>query len=177
MIMPKGLGDELENWQIERARNRQGSIFSLRNVSLFILLIICIWKSTLVFGLILWSIIIFWFYLLSHIKVESSNTLPSRPELPYIGAQFRRFSSSQKLSIFVAALFQITVVSILDGLTSGIGIVYLLVDYVFFLLSIVGIITLYSSTVSPSTWTREIMSFVPVAVRVENIFELGRKTL
>nr|AIE92795.1 high-affinity branched-chain amino acid transport system permease protein BraE (livM) [uncultured marine group II/III euryarchaeote AD1000_28_C09] len=148
MIMPKGLGDALENWQIERARNRQGSIFSLRNVSLFLLLIICIWKSTLVFGLILWGILNFWFYLLSHIKVGSSNTLPSLPELPYVGDQLRRFSSSQKLSIFVAALFQITVVSILDGLTSGIGIVYLLVDYVFFLLSIVGIITLYSSTVS-----------------------------
>ena len=148
MIMPKGLGDALENWQIERARKRQGSIFSLGNVSLFTLLIICIWKSTFVFGLILWGIIIFWFYLLSHIKVGSSNTLPSLPELPYVGDQFRRFSSSQKLSIFVAALFQITVVSILDGLTSGIGIVYLLVDYVFFLLSIVGIITLYSSTVS-----------------------------
>ncbi|OIR20096.1 MAG: hypothetical protein BEU04_04075 [Marine Group III euryarchaeote CG-Bathy1] len=148
MIMPKGLGDALENWQIERARNRQGSIFSLRNVSLFTLLIICIWKSTFVFGLILWGIIIFWFYLLSHIKVGSSNTLPSLPELPYVGDQLRRFSSSQKLSIFVAALFQITVVSILDGLTSGIGIAYLLVDYVFFLLSLVGIITLYSSTVS-----------------------------
>ena len=148
MIMPKGLGDALENWQIERARNRQGSIFSLGNVSLFILLIICIWKSTLVFGLILWSILIFWFYLLSHIKVGYSNTIPILPELPYVGDQFRRFSSSQKLSIFVAALFQITVVSILDGLTSGTGTAYLLVDYVFFLLSIVGIITLYSSIAS-----------------------------
>lgn len=148
MIMPKGLGDALENWQIERARNRQGSIFSLRNVSLFLLLIICIWKSTLVFGLILWGILNFWFYLLSHIKVGSSNTLPSLPELPYVGDQLRRFSSSQKLSIFVAALFQITVVSILDGLTSGTGTAYLLVDYVFFLLSIVGIITLYSSIAS-----------------------------
>ncbi len=152
MIMPKGLGDALENWQIERARNRQGSIVSFRNVCQFMLLIICIWKSTLVFGLILWGILNFWFYLLSRIKVGSVNTITEDlfklPKLPYVGDQFRKFSSSQKILLFVAALFQITVVSILDGLTSGTGTAYLLVDYVFFLLSIVGIITLYSSTVS-----------------------------
>ena len=148
MIMPKGLGDALENWQIERARNRQGSIFSLGNVCLFILLIICIWKSTLVFGLILWSIIIFWFYLLSHIKVGSSDTIPSLPELPYVGGQFRKFSSSQKLSIFVAAAFQIVLVSILDDRISGVGTAYYLVDFIFIILSVFGLVLLYSSIAS-----------------------------
>ena len=149
MIMPKGLGDALENWQIERARNRQGPIFSLRNFGLLILLLICIWKSTLVFGLILWGILIFWFYLLSSIKGGSFTTITDDLfKLPYVGNQFRKFSSKQKILLFVAALSQITVVSILDGLTSGVGTVYLLVDYLFFLLSIVGIIVLYSSTVS-----------------------------
>ena len=146
MLMPKGLGYALENWQIERARKNQGSVFSLQNTGLLILLIICLLKFSL-FGFILWGILIFWFYLLRHIKVGYSDT-SSLPELPYVGDQFRRFSSLQKLSIFVAAAFQIVFVSILDDRISGVGTAYYLVDFIFVILSIFGLILLYSSIAS-----------------------------
>ena len=146
MLMPKGLGYALENWQIERARKNQGSVFSLQNTGLLILLIICLLKFSL-FGFILWGILIFWFYLLRHIKVGYSDT-PSLPELPYVGDQFRRFSSLQKLSIFVAAAFQIVLVSILDDRISGVGTAYYLVDFIFVILSVFGLILLYSSIAS-----------------------------
>lgn len=147
MLMPKGLGYALENWQIERARKNQGSVFSLQNTCLLILLIICLLKFSL-FGFILWGILIFWFYLLRHIKVGYSDTIPSLPELPYVGDQFRRFSSSQKLSIFIAAAFQIVLVSILDDRISGVGTAYYLVDFIFVILSVFGLILLYSSLAS-----------------------------
>ena len=147
MLMPKGLGDALENWQIERARKNQGSVFGLQNTCFLVLLIICLLKFSL-FGFILWCILIFWFYLLSHIKVGYSDTIPSLPELPYVRNQFRGFSSSQKLSIFVAAAFQIMLVSILDDRISGVGTAYYLVDYLFFILSVFGLILLYSSVAS-----------------------------
>ena len=146
MLMPKGLGYALENWQIERSRKNQGSVFSLQNTGLLILLIICLLKFSL-FGFILWGILIFWFYLLRHIKVGYSDT-PSLPELPYVGDQFRRFSSLQKLSIFVAAAFQIVLVSILDDRISGVGTAYYLVDFIFVILSVFGLILLYSSIAS-----------------------------
>ena len=146
MLMPKGLGYALENWQIERARKNQGSVFSLQNTCLLILLIICLLKFSL-FGFILWGILIFWFYLLRHIKVGYSDT-PSLPELPYVGDLFRRFSSLQKLSIFVAAAFQIVLVSILDDRISGVGTAYYLVDFIFVILSVFGLILLYSSIAS-----------------------------
>ena len=146
MLMPKGLGYALENWQIERARKNQGSVFSLQNTCLLILLIICLLKFSL-FGFILWGILIFWFYLLRHIKVGYSDT-PSLPELPYVGDLFRRFSSLQKLSIFVAAAFQIVLVSILDDRISGVGTAYYLVDFIFVILSVFGLILLYSSLAS-----------------------------
>lgn len=146
MLMPKGLGYALENWQIERARKNQGSVFSLQNTGLLILLIICLLKFSW-FGFILWGILIFWFYLLRHIKVGYSDT-PSLPELPYVGDQFRRFSSLQKLSIFVAAAFQIVLVSILDDRISGVGTAYYLVDFIFVILSVFGLILLYSSIAS-----------------------------
>ena len=147
MLMPKGLGYALENWQIERSRKNQGSVFSLQNTGLLILLIICLLKFSL-FGFILWGILIFWFYLLRHIKVGYSDTIPSLPELPYVGDQFRRFSSLQKLSIFVAAAFQIVLVSILDDRISGVGTAYYLVDFIFVILSVFGLILLYSSIAS-----------------------------
>jgi len=146
MLMPKGLGYALENWQIERSRKNQGSVFSLQNTGLLILLIICLLKFSL-FGFILWGILIFWFYLLRHIKVGYSDT-SSLPELPYVGDQFRRFSSLQKLSIFVAAAFQIVFVSILDDRISGVGTAYYLVDFIFVILSVFGLILLYSSIAS-----------------------------
>ncbi len=146
MLMPKGLGYALENWQIERARKNQGSVFSLQNTGLLILLIICLLKFSL-FGFILWGILIFWFYLLRHITVGYSDT-PSLPELPYVGDLFRRFSSLQKLSIFVAAAFQIVLVSILDDRISGVGTAYYLVDFIFVILSVFGLILLYSSIAS-----------------------------
>ena len=147
MLMPKGLGNALENWQIERARKNQGSVYSLQNTGLLILLIICLLKFSL-FGFILWGILIFGFYLLSHIKIGHSDTISSLPELPYVGDQFRGFSSSQKLSIFVAAAFQIVLVSILDARISGVGTAYYLVDFIFIILSIFGLILLYSSLAS-----------------------------
>ena len=147
MLMPKGLGHALENWQIERARKNQGSVYSLQNTGLLILLIICLLKFSL-FGFILWCILIFGFYLLSHIKIGHSDTISSLPELPYVGDQFRGFSSSQKLSIFVAAAFQIVFVSILDDRISGVGTAYYLVDFIFIILSIFGLILLYSSLAS-----------------------------
>ena len=147
MLMPKGLGHALENWQIERARKNQGSVYSLQNTGLLILLIICLLKFSL-FGFILWGILIFGFYLLSHIKIGHSDTISSLPELPYVGDQFRGFSSSQKLSIFVAAAFQIVFVSILDDRISGVGTAYYLVDFIFIILSIFGLILLYSSLAS-----------------------------
>ena len=146
MLMPKGLGNALENWQIERARKNQGSVFSLQNTCLFVLLIICLLKFSL-FGFVLWSILIFWFYILSHIKIGYSDTI-SLPELPYVRNQFSRFSSSQKLSIFVAAAFQIIIVSILDDRISGVGTAYYLVDFIFIILSVFGLILLYSSIAS-----------------------------
>ena len=147
MLMPKGLGHALENWQIERARKNQGSVYSLQNTGLLILLIICLLKFSL-FGFILWGILIFGFYLLSHIKIGHSDTISSLPELPYVGDQFRGFSSSQKLSIFVAAAFQIVFVSILDDRISGVGTAYYLVDFIFIILSVFGLILLYSSLAS-----------------------------
>ena len=147
MLMPKGLGHALKNWQIERARKNQGSVYSLQNTGLLILLIICLLKFSL-FGFILWGILIFGFYLLSHIKIGHSDTISSLPELPYVGDQFRGFSSSQKLSIFVAAAFQIVFVSILDDRISGVGTAYYLVDFIFIILSIFGLILLYSSLAS-----------------------------
>ena len=147
MLMPKGLGHALENWQIERARKNQGSVYSLQNTGLLILLIICLLKFSL-FGFILWGILIFGFYFLSHIKIGHSDTISSLPELPYVGNQFRGFSSSQKLSIFVAAAFQIVFVSILDDRISGVGTAYYLVDFIFIILSIFGLILLYSSLAS-----------------------------
>ena len=147
MLMPKGLGHALENWQIERARKNQGSVYSLQNTGLLILLIICLLKFSL-FGFILWGILIFGFYLLSHIKIGHSDTISSLPELPYVGDQFRGFSSSQKLTIFVAAAFQIVFVSILDDRISGVGTAYYLVDFIFIILSIFGLILLYSSLAS-----------------------------
>ncbi|HBF01363.1 MAG TPA: hypothetical protein DDW46_09910, partial [Dehalococcoidia bacterium] len=147
MLMPKGLGHALKNWQIERARKNQGSVYSLQNTGLLILLIICLLKFSL-FGFILWCILIFGFYFLSHIKIGHSDTISSLPELPYVGDQFRGFSSSQKLSIFVAAAFQIVFVSILDDRISGVGTAYYLVDFIFIILSIFGLILLYSSLAS-----------------------------
>ena len=147
MLMPKGLGYALENWQIERARKNQGSVYSLQNTGLLILLIICLLKFSL-FGFILWGILIFGFYFLSHIKIGHSDTISSLPELPYVGDQFRGFSSSQKLTIFVAAAFQIVFVSILDDRISGVGTAYYLVDFIFIILSIFGLILLYSSLAS-----------------------------
>ncbi len=159
MVMPKGLGDALENWQIERARKNQGSVFSLQNTGLLILLIICLLKFSS-FGFILWGILVFVLYLLRHIMIGYSDTIPSLPEIgysdtipslpefPYVGDQFRRFSSSQKLSIFVAAAFQIMLVSILDDRISGVGTAYYLVDFIFIILSVFGLILLYSSIAS-----------------------------
>ena len=81
-------------------------------------------------------------------EIGYSDTIPSLPEFPYVGDQFRRFSSSQKLSIFVAAAFQIMLVSILDDRISGVGTAYYLVDFIFIILSVFGLILLYSSIAS-----------------------------
>ena len=45
MIMPKGLGNALENWEIERARNAKASIFNWFNLSAFLFYLVC-WKIT-----------------------------------------------------------------------------------------------------------------------------------
>ena len=148
MLMPKGLGEALENWQIERARNNKGQLLSLKNLSYLILLILSIVKFGL-FGFILWGILLFFFFLFSHSNVSfpigSSVRLPSIPELPYVSDQFRGFSTSQRVLVFGAAAFQLTVVSILDSRISGIGTVYYLLDFSFIILSLLGLAVLYSS--------------------------------
>tara|TARA_B100001245_G_scaffold44764_1_gene28982 strand:- start:3458 stop:3865 length:408 start_codon:yes stop_codon:yes gene_type:complete len=52
------------------------------------------------------------------------------------------------LSIFVAAAFQIVLVSILDDRISGVGTAYYLVDFIFIILSVFGLVLLYSSIAS-----------------------------
>jgi len=151
MLMPKGLGDALENWQIERARNNKGSIFSLQNACIFALLIVCLLKSPSLFvGFVLWGTLVFLFYLFGDVIYDlgssraSSVKLPPLPELPYISNQLRDFSTSQKLFVFGAAALQLAVVSILDGNVSGVGVGYYLIDFVFILLSLFGLVVLYS---------------------------------
>ncbi len=150
MTMPKGIGNAIANWEIERARSSKGTIFSPMNIFLFLLLVFCLWSASW-FGFILWGIIIFWLYLFNHITVSSSFSIPdfkNIPQTPYIGSIFRNFTSYQKGMVFAAAALQIVVVSFLDLRTSGVGLAYLLVDYVFFFLNIIGLIVMYSSIAS-----------------------------
>ena len=92
---------------------------------------------------------LFFFFLFSHSNVSfpvgSSVRLPSIPELPYVSDQFRGFSTSQRVLVFGAAAFQLTIVSILDSRISGIGTVYYLLDFSFIILSLFGLVVLYSS--------------------------------
>lgn len=149
MLMPKGLGDALENWQIERARNNKGQLLSLKNLAYILLLFLCILKFGALFGFIFWGILAFIYYLVSSSNftspVGSSGTVPSIPELPYVSTLFRGFSTSQKLLVFGAAAVQLAVVSILDSKVSGIGTGYYLLDFMFLLLSMFGLVLLYSS--------------------------------
>ena len=151
MLMPKGLGDALENWQIERARNNKSPLLSLKNLLFIALLILSIAKFGL-FGFIFWGLLVFFFYLFSSFNVGSSIgssvKLPPIPELPYISDQFREFSTSQKVLVFGAAAFQLAVVSILDSKISGVGTGYYLLDFTFILLSLFGLVVLYSTIAS-----------------------------
>ena len=151
MLMPKGLGDALENWQIERARNNKGQLLSLKNLTYLILLILSIVKFGL-FGFIFWGILVFIFYLFSSSNIASpigsSVRLPSIPEFPYISDQFRGFTPPQKLLVFWVAAFQLVIVSILDSRISGVGTGYYLLDFSFIVLSLFGLVALYSSIAS-----------------------------
>ena len=149
MIMPKGLGNALENWEIERAREGKGSILSWFNLSIFLFYLVC-WKITgdWFAAIILMGVIFFWYSILKSIKYKVFTGVSNLPEIPYIGPQFRLLTDSQKLGVFVVSIVQIVLVSILDIKTSGLGTIYLIIDYIFFILTLIGLVLLYSSIIS-----------------------------
>lgn len=143
MTMPKGIGEAIANWEIQRARAGKGTIFNPMNIILFLAFIFCTWLVGW-FGFILWFALLFWAYLLSYIKVSSSFSLPDIPEIPHIRDKFRSFTQYQRVIAIALVAIQIVIVSILDIHTSGVGIVFLVVDYVFLILNIIGLLALYS---------------------------------
>ena len=159
MIMPKGLGNALENWEIERARNGKGSIFNWFNLSAFLFYLVC-WKITgdWFAGIALVVIISFVYLLLKSITYNDFKGIANLPEIPYLSAQFRAFTDSQKLGIFAISILQVVLVSILDIQTSGSGIFYLIIDYIFFILTLIGLILIYSSAISLIDYLNKIFS-------------------
>ena len=159
MLMPKGLGNALENWEIDRARDGKGSIFSWFNLSIFSFYLVC-WKITgdWFAGIALVVIISFVYLLLKSIKYNDFKGIANLPEIPYLGEQFRAFTDSQKLGIFAISILQVVLVSILDIQTSGSGIFYLIIDYIFFILTLIGLILIYSSAISLIDYLNKIFS-------------------
>ena len=159
MIMPKGLGNALEKWEIERARNGKGSIFNWFNLSAFLFYLVC-WKITgdWFAGIALVVIISFIYLLLKSITYNDFKGIANLPEIPYLSAQFRAFTDSQKLGIFAISILQVVLVSILDIQTSGSGIFYLIIDYIFFILTLIGLILIYSSAISLIDYLNKIFS-------------------
>jgi ABC-type branched-subunit amino acid transport system permease subunit len=149
MIMPKGLGNALENWKIERARDGKGSIFNLFNLFIFSFYLIC-WKITgdWFAAIALVAIIFFWILLLKSIKYNRFEGIINLPEIPYLGSQFKLFTDSQKFGILAVSILQVVLVSILDIQTSGSGTLYLIIDYIFFILTLIGLVLIYSSIIS-----------------------------
>ncbi|MDG1544069.1 MAG: ABC transporter permease [archaeon] len=159
MIMPKGLGNALENWEIERARNGKGSIFNWFNLFAFIFYLVC-WKITgdWFAGIALVVIISFVYLLLKSITYNDFKGITNLPEIPYLSVQFRAFTDSQKLGIFAISILQVVLVSILDIQTSGSGIFYLIIDYIFLILTLIGLILIYSSAISLIDYLNKIFS-------------------
>jgi ABC-type branched-subunit amino acid transport system permease subunit len=143
MTMPKGIGDAIANWEIQRARTGKGTIFNPMNVTLLLAFVFCTWLVGW-FGFVLWLAMLFWAYLLSHIKVSTLFSLTDIPEIPYIKEKFRSFTNYQRVIAIALVAIQIVIVSILDIRTSGVGTVFLVADYVFLILNIIGLLALYS---------------------------------
>ena len=141
MLMPSGLGDALEKWRIDRARKNKGTIFTLSNVSISILLFVCL-LSFGFFGFLLWAILLFFFYLFRSIKIEDQEQVERT--IVIWGQEIGPISYVHKASLFVAIVLQIVFVSILDANINGSGLVYYLVDYVFLLLSTSGVVLLWA---------------------------------
>ena len=113
MVMPKGLGHSLNEWQVERAKNKkEWSEYIPEN------------KLPVYFTGFL---NIFYFPIPSFVseRIQKIDTI--------------------KGTLAILGIIQILVVSILDIYTSGQGTAYYLIDFIYLLLQIVGILMLYFS--------------------------------
>ena len=111
MIMPKGIGHALNEWQIERAKNKNE------------------WRFV------------------SNIPSHVNNLLNSiyLPHIDYFSEKIKGVDSSQKGTLATLGSVQIIIVSILDIYTSGQGIAYYLIDFIYLILQLVGLSMVYFS--------------------------------
>ena len=111
MVMPKGLGHVLNEWQIERTKNKNE------------------WKIA------------------NNLPKYFTTILNSiyLPTVRNLSEKIEAVDSSFKGSLAIGGILQVVIVSILDIYTSGQGTAYYLIDFVYLLLQIVGILMIYFS--------------------------------
>ena len=111
MVMPKGLGHVLNEWQIERTKNKNE------------------WRIS------------------DNLPRYFTSTLNSiyLPTVRNLSEKIEAVDSSFRGSLAIGGILQVVIVSILDIYTSGPGTVYYLIDFVYLLLQIVGILMIYFS--------------------------------
>ena len=111
MVMPKGLGHVLNEWQIERTKNKNE------------------WKIA------------------NNLPKYFTTILNSiyLPTVRNLSEKIEAVDSSFRGSLAIGGILQVVIVSILDIYTSGQGTAYYLIDFVYLLLQIVGILMIYFS--------------------------------
>ena len=115
MVMPKGLGHALNEWGVERAKRKKA-----------------------------WSVPEF---SVPEVPLRITNLLNSLyfPTFSIFSERISKIDVPIKGTLAILGILQIFVVSILDIYTSGQGIAYYLIDFIYLLLEIVGLFMIYFS--------------------------------
>ena len=140
MVMPKGLGHVLNEWQIERAKTK--SQWSLGVVPSYLSnLLNWIYLPTLKFSSLKTRI-----NFKGKRVTDDSDPEPDRfVEGDYLSEKIEAIDSSFKGTLGVLGVVQVIIVSILDIYTSGQGTAYYLIDFIYLVLQIIGILMIYFS--------------------------------
>ena len=141
MVMPKGLGHVLNEWQIERTKNKNEWRISDNLPRYFTSVLNSIYLPTFRFS-----------SLKTKINFKGKRVTKSGEPEPerfikgdYLSEKINDIDSSFKGTLAILGILQVVIVSILDIYTSGPGTAYYLIDFVYLLLQIVGILMIYFS--------------------------------
>ena len=141
MVMPKGLGHVLNEWQIERAKSKNEWRLISSLPSYFSSILNWVYLPTLRFSSLKTRI-----NFKGKRVTEDGDSEPDRfVEGDYLSEKIQAIDSSFTGTLGILGVVQVIIVSILDIYTSGQGTAYYLIDFIYLLLQIIGILMIYFS--------------------------------